>query len=338
MGGNLYSVNRLNKEDFIDLIGEISPALMVMFGDRRFSIVPFYTEKEDFGDLDVVVESDVGTVRDIVINHFNLPSERKMVKLPYSTNSNVFSFSFKGFQIDMICTVHDYDTMLAYHSYNDVSNILGRFYHKMGLKLSEQGLSYPVRSEEHSILGEVPVSIDPHDMMSFLGLDFEKWEKGFTTLEDLFEWVAAGKYFDPFIFLGKLSPINEKRNKKRKTFSKFIEWIKTAAPKPHHTFLGRTKESYIPEIDSFFGCDINKKRLIMLDEFKKSQIAKEKFNGKLVMEYTGLLGKDLGLFLGEFKKEVQLSQIFEDFIFSNDASRIKEDVISFYNTKWKLLK
>lgn len=337
MGGNLYSVNRLNKEDFINLLGEISPALMVMFSNRRFSIVPFYSEKEDFGDLDVVVESDVGTVRDIVIKHFNLP-ERKLVKLPYSTNSNVFSFSFKGFQIDMICTVHDYDTMLAYHSYNDVSNILGRFYHKMGLKLSEQGLSYPVRSEDHSILGEVPVSIDPHDMMSFLGLDFGKWEKGFTTLEDLFEWVAAGKYFDPFIFLGKLSPINEKRNKKRKTFSKFIEWIKNKAPKPNHAFLGRTKESYIPEIDSFFGCNITKKKLAILDEFKKSQSIKEKFNGELVMRCTGLLGKELGSFLGEFKKEVESSQTFEEFISSNDISQIEAEVIDFYNVKWKLLR
>lgn len=300
--------------------------------DVEFTVVPYYSEKEDFGDLDILVKANTGDVRTAVIEHFRLPGETKLVKhYQYSTNHNCFSFLFEKFQVDLICTVEDYETSIAYYSFNDVGNILGRFYHKFGLKFGHQGLIYPMR-DDRGIRKELVITKDPKKIIEFLGLDFYKWEAGgFNTLEDIFEWVAQGKYFDPMLF-EELSAINEKRDRKRKTFSRFLDWLEETKPEAKYKFLKKDDmelvDEYFPhrwihQIEEHFECDIRGPLKAFREQMEREDKIKAKFNGEIIMEITGLKGKELGSFMNKFR-ENDHDGSFDDYILDTSPEKIKE--------------
>lgn len=332
MGGSLYGAERMPLEKFKELMLTFLPKLKEALGEIEFTPVPFYSEKEDFGDLDVLVKGHTGLVRELVVEHFGfIPEDFKTDHShQYTTNANVFSFIYEKFQVDLICTVEQYETSLAYYSYNDVGNILGRFYHKLGLKFGHEGLLRPLRDERGIVRKELVICKDINKILEFLGLETSKWHTGFSTLEDIFEWVATGKYFDPNIFLGELSAINEKRDRKRKTFSKFLDWVENEKPKQNHVFVSRDeRDNYIPEIEEFFECDIT----TPVEEFNKQlareRIVKEKYNGEIVMEITGLKGQQLGSWMGLFKDCINhigssKGKTFDDFLDERDADFIKD--------------
>ena len=196
MGGSLLGAERMPRKLFEELMAKFLPELREALGDIEFSVVPYYSEKEDFGDLDVLVKGKTDVVRDLIYSHPPFMGYGKLDRTANSTNHNCFSFLYKKFQVDLICTIPDYETSIAYYSFNDVGNILGRFFHKFGLKFGHQGLLYPLRDERGNVRKEIVITKDHYKVLSFLGLDSGKWNKGFTTREDIFEWVATGKYPD----------------------------------------------------------------------------------------------------------------------------------------------
>lgn len=358
MGGALLGASRMPKEKFEEMIKKFIPELEEALSKMedlfpgeniKYQIVPYYSEKEDFGDLDIIVRANTDVVRDAIIKYFGFIPLHKLAKdHRYSTNHNCFSFcynterpitAYDSFQIDLICTVADYKTTIAYYSYNDVGNILGRFFHKFGLKYGHQGLMYPLR-DERGIRKEILVSNDQTKILEFLGLNPEKWNNGFTTLEDIFEWVATGRYFDPTIF-NELSAINEKRDRKRKTFSKFLDWLEKTKPKPNYSFFNKNELDVVKEcfpnrnlekelntievwrLDDFFGSDIAKQVKEFDVKMEREKKIKEKFNGEIVMEITGLKGKDVGAFMNKFK-EHDYDGSFDDYILDTDPELIKQ--------------
>lgn len=324
MGGSLLGAQRKPRKEFEELMSRFLPKLKEALGDTEFTVVPYYSEKEDFGDLDVLVKANTGIVRSTIIEFFGLIPESKMVAHgQYSTNHNCFSFLHENFQVDLICTIEDYDTSIAYYSFNDVGNILGRFYHKFGLKFGHKGLIYPLRDDRGNVRKEIVVSKDTKQIIDFLGLDSGKWVKGFTTLEDIFEWVSKGIYFDPTIF-DELSAINEKRDRKRKTFSRFLDWLEETTPEKKYEFLVRdARDEYIPQIEEFFKCDIEGQVNAFNTQMEKERLIKDKFNGEMVMEITGLQGKELGSFMNKFR-EHDTDNSFEDYLLTTDKEQIKQ--------------
>lgn len=342
MGGSLYGAQRMPKDKFLILLEQFIPQLKLILGDTEFMPVPYYSEKEDFGDLDIIIKANTDVVRDAVVKHFGFIPEKSKEdhSHQYSTNHNVISFLYETFQIDLICTIADYETSIAYYSFNDVGNILGRFCHKLGLKFGHTGLLYPLRSDGRSIRKEIVISRDVNEILRFLGLNSSKWNTGFTTLEDIFEWVSTGQYFDPTIFeRGEMSVINEKRDRKRKTFSKFLDWVEETKPKQNYVFENSgdsfaDKDKYIPGIEAFFGVDIRGQQAEFRKKVEQELLIKQKFNGELVMELTGFKDKELGDYINMLKDYVNhigISKLktFDDWVLESDYDKIA-GLIKFY--------
>ena len=333
MGGSLYGAERMPRDKFLLLLMKFIPELRTCLWETEFKPVPYYSEKEDFGDLDVIVKANTDVVRAAIIKHFGfIPEDSKLDhRHQYTTNANVFSFIYEKFQIDLICTIEDYDTSIAYYSFNDVGNILGRFYHKLGLKFGHKGLLYPLRDDNGNLKEEILITRDTKKIIEFLGLDFEKWNKGFTTLEDIFTWVSTGMYFDPTIFMGELSAINEKRDRKRKTFSKFLDWVEETKPEQKYVFSSREERAnYIPAIEEYFKCDlVHKIKEFEFEQDRKKQV-NAKFNGDIVMEVTGLKGKELGEFIGLYKASLSNEHTFEEYIIMMKPEDIRRDIDDLY--------
>jgi hypothetical protein len=140
-------------------------------------------------------------------------------------------------------------------------------------------------------------------MMEFLGLDPERKYHGFDTLEEVYDWIISSKYYNTELFLlDNLTQSDRKRNKKRPTFNKFLEYVKDIPYTSEGYHFEKNKTKYLDLIDESFP-EVHFmeqiKSLRKLDE--ENQKAKEKFNGDLVKEWTGLKDKELGKVIMLFK-------------------------------------
>lgn len=318
MGGNaIKDVQRLDKEQYNELIQDIIPKLKEVLGERTIKVIKAYNQKDSFGDIDILVESynlDYNWV-DNVISAFKLSSN------DYSKNGKVFSFRVHeyNFQADLILVSSEkLEIAYNYFNYNDFSNLIGRMTKKLGFKLGHDGLFYIERDGDH-ILTDECFSLDYYDALRYLELDVERYKQGFETLEDVFEYVASSPYFNPDIYLlHNRNHISRTRDKKRKTYSAFLKWCEE-----HNDELTHYSYDRVDDYDGYGSSNNtrvqftqklleehpllhykvlqNRANHVLNQEFKKY------FNGHVVKEYllgtTGneVTGKELGMAMSKYK-------------------------------------
>jgi hypothetical protein len=176
-------------------------------------------------------------------------------------------------------------------------------------------------------LGEILLTKDFNKMFDFLGLKAEQKYKGFDSLKEIYDWIISCKFFKPQIFfLENLNQSDRKRNKKRPTFNKFLEYIKDLQFDKNLTnnISPNLIDESFPEVN--FLKQINELKL----KDKENLELKTKFNGRLVMEWTGLKGVELGKAITEFKK-IANDKWFEE----NSADEIKINFKVWFNLYFK---
>lgn len=287
----------------------------------------YYRSKKNFGDCDyLVVNSFNNDIKNIIIKNF------KPTKIHF--NSGVYSFDYKNFQIDIITKPKEQlDIAQVYFSWNDLGNLMGRAYYKMGLKYGSQGLVFPIRQrlfqevDEGSdhVIKELILSLNPREIFEFMGYDYDRWLKGFNTLEDIFIYTCSTPYFSAENFaFENLSHQNRTRNKKRPTFCAFLEWLNEHLEYDKKFQFGRKKD-WIDFIDRIFVIkdEIEKAR----QKWLKGIELNKKFNGHKVIEWTGVTGESLGKLLRNYKDS---KNNFNKFLEDNDAQIVKNDFLTFY--------
>jgi len=243
MGGNAlnFKTRRVNKDEYFLLYGEIKEKLnsLTFFKVHsglnpkilktvQMDLLPAYTDKEDYGDMDILCTDELfpreNNNRQLLKNELHRLFNYKDIYC----NTDVWSFDYKDFQIDLIfMRLKNYYTALTYYSYNDLGNLMGRVANKMGVKYGHEGLRKKLYSEDRSRpLLEINLTQDNAKIFDFLGYDYSLWQKGFKKLEDIFEFAVSTKYFTKDLFrLENLDHENRTRNRKRKTYMSFLEWL-----------------------------------------------------------------------------------------------------------------
>lgn len=248
-----------------------------------------YRNKESFGDMDILVSSD-NLPTDWQVGVAELLQSKEVVR-----NGNVVSFEHKEFQIDLIATpTEDFVIADKYFAYNDLGNLLGRLANSLGLKLGHQGLFYNWQEGTEKYHTAV-LTKDWGLILSVLGLDLAHYRAGFDTLEDIFEFVASSRFFNPAIYLlANRNSRDRVRDEKRKTYTEFLDWCGRLA-QPYPTRYP-DKETYLPYlfemIPGFQELDTQVRA-----KWGRSKRLKAVFNGRIVSEATGLNGKELGAFM-----------------------------------------
>ncbi|EML2391476.1 hypothetical protein [Pseudomonas aeruginosa] len=273
----------------------------------RVEPIAAYRQKPDFGDLDVLVDSRV----------FKAMPPHAVVKalsssygaaLPWVKNGPVLSvglpLSGEGqcLQLDLISTpAAEFDFSLGYFSWNDLGNLVGRVAHKMGLKFGHDGLWLPMRDGTH-LHDELLITRDFEHALHFLGFDVDRWNNGFDSLDDIYQFVANGKRFNPELYpLEHRNHTARVRDKKRPVYMGFLQWIE-AQPMLRRFDWQVDKAVYLPEVFAAFPGleDEYDRSLAKLDQAKAIRAC---FNGEVVSAVTGLEGKQLGEFMARFKRE-----------------------------------
>jgi hypothetical protein len=272
----------------------------------RCQPVAAYRQKPDFGDLDLLVESTL-------FEH--ITSEQLVAALkptyqgemPWIKNGPVLSIGLPledggCLQADLISTpTVSFDFTAGYFAWNDLGNLVGRVAHKMGLKFGHDGLWLPVRDGTHQFF-EVLVTRDFRAALRFLGYDDASWQEGFDSLEQIYAFVAAGSRFNADLYpLENRNHTARVRDRKRPVYMGFLNWIDQQ--QDLNAFQWNSdKSTYLNDIFAAFPAS-EADYQASLQALAKSQRDKARFNGRVVTDLTGLQGKDLGHFMGQFKNE-----------------------------------
>jgi hypothetical protein len=284
MGGNVFPglTRRYSADEYHALVPTVLN-IVNTFASKAEAIKAFST-KLSFGDMDVLF----------------IPARELSTKLlqeafgcalnEVSHNGGVWSLVFHELQIDLITTsITEFAVASNYFGLNDFGNLRGRIHHKLGLKFGHDGLWFPVRSSDHT-LGEILLSVDPVEIDKFG--DFAYGE--LHTLEEIFEAVAASKYFNPDIFLlENRNHTARVRDRKRATYTAFLEWCKTQTVKTEFYQFDSDKTVYHRKIFKAFPHAKAEFDELWRRKFE-IEAAALKFNGTIVSTLTGRENVRLG--------------------------------------------
>lgn len=314
MGGNALKntkTRRYQADEYFALAKEVRDKLL--WGYRgwegkgfgrvnQVEVIEAYRSKESFGDMDVLYTTlsgdpvDANFIRDTF-------SPNEIVR-----NGTVISFDYKEFQIDLIhsdAACFDYAT--NYFAWNDLGNLIGRIAHSFGLKHGHRGLTLPLRDGDQQF-AEVVLTTNYATALGFLGLDVDRFNEGFNTLEEIFDFVTESPYFNPESYkLENLNTIAKTRDRKRPTYNAFLKYIEDWNGHTWTNPYKRKKELWVPYILNCFPAATSYfERAVERKAFQ--QVVKQHFNGDIVAEVTGLQGKDLG----EFMKYLRTQSAFKN--------------------------
>jgi len=321
MGGRALKhvgVERKSAPEYFEIAKDVSK-LAEAFAERK-AVIPAYAEKESFGDLDilVVVKPSVANLKETLQKVFN-PQD-------IVHNDKCWSLDYKNLQVDVITSSPElFDIALHYYSYNDLNNLVGRVAHKQGLKYGHQGLILPVKFKDTYLADEIELSTDPKAIYEFLGYDYERFQKGFNNLEEIFQYVTKSPFFNKEAFAWEnQNHINRTRNRKRPTFQQFTQWLDERPELPSFQY-NEDKSEYITNALKHFNC-MDKYEAVMAD-MKKREEAKAKFGGELVTQLTGLEKKELGMFIATFKKQFSDTKAFEAWLLATPQEDINAKIL-----------
>ena len=324
-----FESRRISKEEYFELVSEIKE-----IGRKHFSAfcdILHYKNKPDHGDIDFVC--------------LDKPPLRESTNFKeifgatyYSQNSRVHSFYYKGVQIDL-ATTDNLDSFTYYYlfsCFSPIGNVLGRMVKQKGLKWGIDGLTYPIKLSDSEQLGNIKVDIHgPYctfeKLLEFAGLEnnfgdcFERFKSAFENQEDIFKWLSKSNLFNKDIFaFENLNHVNRKRDRLRKDYHSWLEFIKD---KPNKFVGNEDKTVYIKKINNHFSVDINKEAEVLISRHTYKKFLKEKFNGKIVSEWTGLRGEELGKVIKAYKDSIP---DFDNFIQLKTPENIEKNFREFW--------
>jgi hypothetical protein len=333
MGGQLFKniTRRYSKNEYDTLKIEIISELKNIW-NTEFYICDSYRNKKSFGDMDIQVlnNNTLDNIKYKLQTYFNTEN--------VNCNGNVYSFVYKEFQIDLILhTNENYEFAKFWFSYDPCSNLIGKICHKLGLKYGFQGLVYPYRGFSGSVVTDILISQDSRKIFDFLGFDYDRYLKGFETLNDIFDYVVNSKYFDYTNYNAEnMNHTDRKRNRKRATFQEFLKYLEDNGITK--TYDWKPRIEYLVDVDKFFPeCKFTEQIETLNEKNRKAKIVSEKFNGKMIMDWTAESGTKIGNIIAEFQKYVDnyvMVGNFKSWVYESDIEDIELSFKRWYKYKY----
>jgi hypothetical protein len=210
---------------------------------------------------------------------------------------------------------------------------MGKTYHKFNLSYGWEGLYYKYRNGRGTHSKNILLTNDVRRIFDFGGYDYRRYLCGFYTLEEIYKFAIDSKYFDTEMFqMENLKSIDKKRNRRRGSYHKFLEYLKDNNINTRYPFE-EDKDMYILDIDTAFPeANLLEQLHDLQVQDELDQALAEKFNGNVVMEWLPeLKGKELGVAMGNFKKA--LGEAYNDMIAHSSIEDIKDLFMKIYNGK-----
>lgn len=324
MGGRALNcpTTRLEADGYHELAERMADDVARAFGVRTHA-VKAYCNKQDFGDLDLVVER-VGSLAGLldiswtpemgngaapeseVITRLRAFSQHYHARAVYrERNSPVFTFEHRnsetddlGFQIDLILAPSvDFDATCDYFAYNDLGNLVGRLAHEMGCKYGFGGLRMDI-TEGTQRLQSLCLSKDTRQIHDVLGLDHRRFLEGFDDMDAVFDFVMASKFFHPELYKLENAGYRERaRDRKRVNYSAFLDRCEKLEPR---AYTPMPSEEAIDWLARYFPDLPGRIAQVHDHEASRRELAGW-FNGRTLGQWTGVSGPTLGALIGQLR-------------------------------------
>ena len=339
MGG--YAVlhaTRLPADHYYLAAGTCLARLRAVCGaPRRLAAIPAVRTKADFGDIDVLVEhaGPKGLDRETCTQALDATEAVRNGPV-LSCGVPLVALGFVGYpenavvQVDLIgVSPAHFDSALAYFSWNDCGNLLGRVAHNMGLKLGHDGLSYVLRRGTR-VLATLPLATDWNVILPVLGYDAARWQAGFDTLEEMFAFIASGRFYDPTAFpLEHRNHRSRVRDAKRPTYQAFLQWAAThpvAHPPPV-----RDRADWLPYLFAVLPGFRERHDQALADDHQR-RLVRSRYNGALVSQWTGLEGPVLGALMRAYQDHKGGASALAAYVATHTNFELYSDITTFRKT------
>lgn len=324
MGGRAFSQElppdsfpRLPQQLYQSLKDRLRPLLLTLY--TIVEVPPEAPAKMDHGDIDFVVSRPVhgmeevnpalvsrilGAVKSVELDsnrtsHYALEiSQDDMLLLSHSLQ-RPFPLEKAYIQVDVRVCLDDEEVerLMVLHGYGDLGIMMSAIVRSHGLSLSTKGLKVLSNARVGDVGGlifhqapspppdpPILLSSSPRAIFDFLGLSMDRWNEGFTTIEEIFVFASTSRFFDPRRFRAPQMPAFDKTVTERTMYHDFRLWAKNKELTTVHYL--EEKRDRVEEALLHFGKK-NEWDAAAHMRYTRSWL-KNNFNGKLVAEWTGL--------------------------------------------------
>ena len=242
---------------------QMPPELYYSLRDHYVSLLSnYYTQaaspieapcKTSYGDIDVLVSQ----ARSISVNANTLAKAINAVRTCSTTGSPTASFAvpYPGLkdtyvQLDVhVCPPGLFEWQLFHQSHGDLWNLLGTTIRPVGLTANDVGLHLriPEIEEVNRKRGMLFLTSEPDQVLGFLGLDRDKYERPFESVEALYQFVLGCRWFSSETYVkSDLKANDRKRMARRELYRRFVdEWLpknRRSVGTDEQTAQGATRE------------------------------------------------------------------------------------------------
>lgn len=279
--------------------------------NTRITAVPAYRTKPTFGDLDFLLESQwfggkeppvevfanaVGPGLPIIVRNGGVNSVGVLI-----SDQDAIGI----LQVDLISAPSDrYDWTLSYLSWNDVGNLIGRIGRMGDMKFGHDGLYYTVRTGDQDVsrfFEDVLISTDWNEAVEFLGFNAARWAQGFDTIEEIHEFIRAGRYTSTEAFFAR-NQRDRYRDEKRPVYGSFVQGLVDNPITDRNVPATAGQARYDWVTSAFPGAAAKIDASVERARLRKE--IKDRFNSYLVMRLTGRQGPELGALMVLVKKRI----------------------------------
>lgn len=358
MGGNAtleYKTKRITKEENEKIINFLLENLNknkdLSFKDELFGIPLAYSEKESFGDVDLLTTMNLVELLNKLSKNSNIIIEQKYLtkksdnngfrinsqieSIPVKIKTNDFETDF--FQLDLILTTKEnFDNHLRYLSFNDLGQLIGRVAYSQGLRFGDSGLYYnfPFEHKFTEILGKTKlfISNDYFKILKMLGFEnlpnkdepeeIKKFNEQFKNKINIFNFIISNKNFDAEAF--SVSTKNSKtksRDKKRNNIKEFLNFLIEKGYLTKEQAFGNTEE--VERVNRSEKID---KGILKIEEFIDKGFIEQNFINRQLAKIKEDLNEAVlrKKFNEKFSGEVVINLINEKFKDEYDLLKPKE--------------
>lgn len=315
MGGKaIVNARRMSRQELDFLTGKVCGSLLTSFPELQVERLRSYKDKEDFGNLSLVVAKTT-TTQDIAVRRQFLSLATGLAR----DFGDRVTLDIDGAQVDLaFVEKRDMEMYLSYHAYNGLGGLVGKVAHSMGLTLRETGLVYRIMDGDQ-LVEEILLTNYWQEAMRILGYSSVRWLQGFHSLEDIFDYVASGANFRAQLF-----HVAEKAlpNERPTVVQLFSQWLQTASLLGERDAILRMLFQRVPGFESNYHEAIT--RIGRARTHKRTVHAR--FNGDLVAQWTGRSGRDLGALLKHITETFGGQAAVNDWVLATHASEIEKTV------------
>lgn len=320
MGGNAtkeFNTIRMTKEQYYKLsIMLLTSVVSQANSNERTGIPVSYGDKDSFGDIDFLStitsdEFEKRITKGLYSDKLDILGKKK--------NGNITSYAIRykdddgqwsePFQVDLIKTnSNEFDFSYNYFSYNDLGNFIGRLAVIANLKFGFDGLFVKTYFDKHSDVTErkqnsvgymeTKLDVDFYQALELLGLSVERYKQGFKTLDEIFEFIAQGEYFDyEFFKIENLNSSQRQRDVKRPNFNLALDYFATCTPK-YSAFMA--KELLNANVQKQYN--VQSIRVQHRKEYKRKYYKNKRLSvNKLRHLFPNLSDREIGAFVAYLK-------------------------------------